>query len=286
VNTGAEQVNAAAANFSYPEQLLEAVQIDTAGSILGILAPDNAAGVGAVRFSGGKIPPPFSGVQKLFSVTFRARNIPGTASFVFQPDSAVLIHGTSANILNIAASGGATIEIVAGSSPTISPSPTGSPSPTTSVSPSPTPSPTLSISDIRAEKNAAGHVMLSWKTSEATRGEVYYGRLEDDEFPFFILDGMSTREHSFLLENISNPQGYAVKIVGVDASGNRVSSDRLILSEILKGKTQDSGENVTDEGGEGFTTLLSTPFFIAGALAFTLLGGLVVFLIARRRNSS
>src|SRR3989344_473814 len=279
VNTGGQQVNAVAAYFTYPADKLEAIQVDTTGSVMQFKAEATASG-GQGRISGGSPTPGFLGSQVLGSVQFRVLQSLGTATLSFTADSAVLTDAGNQNILSIPASGIATFQIAP--TPTDgTPSPTPQTPPPVGGTPSPSVSPTspeLTISDVRAEILPQESVRLSWKTSGATKGQVYYGFREKEDYPFFILDGVLTTEHSFILSNIKQPAEYALEIVGIDTSGNQVRTDRLILSglftteELQPSKAPEIGAKGFEVGG--FTIHLSA------FLMFVLLPGLVVLLVA------
>ena len=232
VNSGAEQVNAAAVYFDYPQDLLEAVRLDTAGSILGIFAPDNAFGGGKIKFSGGKIPPPFSGVQKLFSVVFRAKSL-GAAHLAFTSDSAVLTQAENRNILSLSGSGSASFHIVA-AAPVTPPTPITPPTPVPApFTPPPTPD-GFTISDIRAEKLSADSVRVSWTTSEEARGQVNWGPRAQENYEFSVHDGTLTREHSFILNNVRESEDYSLEIISYNTAGNEVREEQLVLADLFQ----------------------------------------------------
>src|SRR3989344_450478 len=112
VNTGGAQVNAVGAYFTYPDTLLEGRSIDTTGSVLITFTPEKTVGGGEVRFAAGKLPPPFSGIHKLFSVTFRARSSLGTANLAFTGDSAILTVGTAGIFLALQPPGSGYFKLV------------------------------------------------------------------------------------------------------------------------------------------------------------------------------
>jgi len=241
VNTGGQQVNAVAAYFTYPADKLEALQVNTSGSVMKFSAEATAGG-GQVRISGGSPTPGVVGFQQVGSVQFRVLR-PGAATLSFTPDSAALTDVGNQNILNIPASLVATFQIVASPPSSPIPSPTGEP-PITPL-PSPTDKPVsllkLAISDVRAEILTQDSVRLSWRTNAEAKGQVYYGPRSQEDYPFFILDGILAAEHSFVLSNIEHPEEYALEIVGIDAFGNQVRTERLLLPELVEKEKQPSG---------------------------------------------
>lgn len=292
VNTGGQQVNAVAAYFTYPVEKLEALQVDTVGSVMQFKTEDTASG-GQVRISGGTPTPGFSGTQLIGSVQFRSLESVGTATLSFSADSAVFTDVGNQNILSIPTSGVATFQIVPSSSSNSAPVPTSSPSagtfppvagaPAASISPTPS---DLTISDVRAEILSQESVRLSWKTNKATKGQVYYGLRAEENYPFFILDGVLGTEHSFVLTNIRQPAEYTVEIVGVDASGNQTRTDRLMLSELLTGEMQSSeAPRIADRELTvgGFSIRSST--FLMFVLLPVLVVSLAVFLLFRLRKA-
>lgn len=116
VDTQGQNVNAVAAYFTYPQDKLDVVEVNTADSVMTLVAEKNA-GNGKVEISGGRPTPGFAGVQKIAAVLFRAKAASGTAELVFTSGSAILTDTTNTNILNLSASGKGTYSMVKAPSP-------------------------------------------------------------------------------------------------------------------------------------------------------------------------
>ncbi|MEK7542614.1 MAG: cohesin domain-containing protein [Patescibacteria group bacterium] len=278
VNTGGAQVNAVGVYFTYPANLLEGIALDTTGSALDTFTPEKTVAGGRVVFAAAKQPPPLLGFQKLFSATFRAKSSLGSAQLAFTSDSAVLTHGESKNILNLAGSGSAVFQIVA--------PPPGVPTPPPAPTPQPTPSPTpltpaeLAISDIRAKKLSEESVLLSWKTSEATKAQVNYGPSSRQDHAFSVLDGAVVTEHSLVLSDVSFLEDYSLEIIGMDARGNQVKAESLVLAELLEEESEPTSPEPA--GGEiaigGFEIRPSMLFiFVLLPILVILLAGFLMF---------
>lgn len=282
LNTGGAQVNAVGVYFTYPENLLEGISLDTTGSGLDTFTPERTVGSGKVAFSGGKLPPPLVGLHKLFSVTFRAKSTLQSAQLAFTGDSGVLTHGESKNILNLAGSAPATFQIVA-ASPVPPPSPTPTPTPTPASTPS-APAEFV-ISDIKAEKLSEESVRLSWKTSQPTKGSVNYGPRTKEEYLFSVVSGVLASEHSFVLSDVNVKEDYRLEIIGRDEQGNQAKAENLILSALLQ-KEDESVPLVPSNGEvtvEGFKIPSSMLLLFVGLPILVVL--LVIFLIVWRMRA-
>src|SRR3989344_3419284 len=236
VNTGGAQVNAVGAYFTYPDTLLEGRSIDTTGSVLITFTPEKTVGGGEVRFAAGKLPPPFSGIHKLFSVTFRARSSLGTANLAFTGDSAILTDGDSRNIFSSATSGIGVFQVSQSaapppSTPTPSPTPTQpGPTPAPGVDPVPSPPPAggpapppigaglLFLANIDAQTSDEG-VLVSWDTSLPANAQVRYGETQNTEYHSSVVDAEYRSDHSILLSGVKLSDDYAFQVIGIDEAG-------------------------------------------------------------------
>lgn len=111
VNSGEEPVNAVGATFTYPEEKLEFVQIDTEGSMFPTVAASKG-GSGVVKFEAG-IAPGGSGVtgkQLLAVVEFRAIGQASTSELTFTEETQVISAETNKDVLGNAQSVQITLE--------------------------------------------------------------------------------------------------------------------------------------------------------------------------------
>src|SRR3989338_911667 len=104
VDAKGKNVNAIAAYFAYPEDKLESLGVNTAGSVMSIWSEKNA-GSGKVAISGGLPTPGFSGIQKVASVGFKTKVSSGSVSLKFGSDSAVVTDADNKDILSLTLSG-------------------------------------------------------------------------------------------------------------------------------------------------------------------------------------
>lgn len=287
VNTQGQQVNAVAAYFTYPSDKVDALVSDTVGSAMTLIAepqPGNPVGVnGKVLISGGTPTPGFSGIQKIASVNFRVKPAAtGSIAFVFTSDAAVLRNSDNQNILSLPTSGTARFQIVAGSplpppTPPIAPPPEGTPPPPAFAE--------LTISDIKAEKLSEGGILLSWKTSQPTKGSVHYGPSSQEDYEFSVIDGFLTTEHSLVLSEVDIQEDYSLEIIGVNEQGNQVKKENLVLAELLVEKGEPTPLLPVDEQIEigGFEIRPSMLLLFVGLPILVVL--LLVFLIFWRMRS-
>lgn len=110
IDTQGNAVNAVASYLSYPDELLEPVSVEMAGSPMEIIVERNY-GLGRVEISGGTPTPGFVGVHLVATIEFRAISA-GTASLEFLPDSAVMTDVGNENIFE--GNSGAAYEIMSG----------------------------------------------------------------------------------------------------------------------------------------------------------------------------
>ncbi|MBI2644285.1 MAG: hypothetical protein HYW95_02110 [Candidatus Wildermuthbacteria bacterium] len=282
VNTQGEDVNAVAAYFTYPEDKLEAREINTANSAMTLFA-EKKYGQGRVEISGGKPTPGFSGIQQIASVLFRVKSSSGAATLTFASDSAVLTDAGNANILNLVASGkGAYVlkaKSSASSSPTPRPSSSVSPTPTTSSQPAPSSFPTsqpqFSLSDVRVDTITGESARIAWVTSEGANSVVEYG--PNKEYAFIVLRGELAMEHQITLENLSPQTEYHFRVKGTNAADKELQSeDQVFTTGALQ--TQQGKEEKGIFGGRGL--------FIGGIIGAILMLLMLVMVIARKRGES
>ena len=159
VDTDGEYVNAVGAYFTYPEDILEAVAVNTAGSPMTLVAEEEAEG-GSVRISGGEATPGFFGIHQIASIDFKVKATSGSVTVSFDTDSAVLRDSDNQNILNLGSSGKGVYTLVSsGSLPSLSPEPPPPlppPPPLEQPSPEPSPPPPPSESEFQSEEEASG----------------------------------------------------------------------------------------------------------------------------------
>lgn len=103
VDSQGEYVNAIAAYFSYPEDMLEVIDIDTSESVMPFFVEKNTSS-GKVEIIGGKPTPGFAGINKVASVKFRVKVDSGTVTLSFVKGSVVLTNAGNQDILDLSAS--------------------------------------------------------------------------------------------------------------------------------------------------------------------------------------
>lgn len=225
VDTGQERVSAVAAYFSYPQESLELLGVDTSRSPMTLFAEQDAR-EGKVEISGGKAGPGFSGVHEVASVGFLVKGPSLKVQFTFDSDSAVLRDSDTQNILHLASSGKAVYTLQAGSAPSL---PTPTPQlPESSLEPV---GELLILSELKIKKIAEASVLVSWSTNRPADSRVGYG--ETSEYDFSVFDGEITASHALVLSDLSPRKDYYAQITSKDGSGEIAKSENLRLGNIL-----------------------------------------------------
>jgi hypothetical protein len=209
VDTKGQAVNAIGAYFSYPEDKLEPLGVNTAGSVMTIWAEKNAAG-GKVEISGGLPTPGFSGIQKIASVGFKVKVSSGSANLKFNADSAVLTDADNKNILNLSTSGQGNYKFSAQVTPP-------SPEPTT---------PLTIISEVSAASTTQKEATIYWKTDQAADSLIEYGLTAD--YGFSVSDEKLAKEHSLTITDLLPGIAYYFKIKS-QAEGKEAATENLIF---------------------------------------------------------
>jgi hypothetical protein len=210
VDTKGEAVNAVAAYLSYPEDRLEPIGVNTAGSAMTIWAEKGAEG-GKVEIAGGKPTPGFSGIKKIASVGFKAKAASGSVNLKFSEDSAVLTDAENKNILNLTSSGQGNYSFKPKSAKALLPS-------------------RLVISEIETKEINQTSAVISWQTDEAADSVVEYGLTSD--YGLVISDDKLTEEHSLILFGLNPGTPYHFKIKSQAGSGKVSESEDLTFSTL------------------------------------------------------
>ena len=296
VDTRGENVNAVAAYFSYPENLLEPIGVNTMDSAINFLA-EKSLEAGRGEISGGTPTPGFRGIQKIASAGFRVKASSGTVTLAFHHDSAVLKDSNNQNILNLPGSGKGvyTFQIKSSlpspplplppSQPQFFPSPPTSPPqqiPQPSVQPTLQISDPLVISDVKVEREGKDSIRISWTTNRAADSFVQHGMNTPHEFSVF--DGELTIFHEILLENLPSWQtiDYYVQIVSKDEEHREAQTENLRLSEIL---TESSGleqKQPTESGPNRVVSKLPLPLLILLGVLAVLIFLILLFLVIKK----
>lgn len=98
VDTGGEAVNTVTANFSYPIETLELINLSLHDSFAKIWFEKETIVPGEIRLTGSLPTPGFSGNETFAKITFRAKT-KGEVQISLNPDSAVFRNLDSVNIL-------------------------------------------------------------------------------------------------------------------------------------------------------------------------------------------
>jgi len=223
VDTKGENVNAIGAYFSYPQNELEVLGVDTTGSVMTLFAEQQGGG-GKVDISGGKPTPGFSGIQKIASVSFRVKVSSGVATLTFDQSSAVLRDSDNQNILSLSSSGKGVYTFGTVSAPPQPPQPPPVPPPQPSEKES------LMISDITVSRATEDRVIVSWKTNREANSRIDYGQTVD--YDFSILDGELTIDHSLFLSDGMASDDYHLRITSIDSMDNAVVTEDLLVSSL------------------------------------------------------
>ncbi|TSC75296.1 MAG: fibronectin, type III domain-containing protein [Parcubacteria group bacterium Gr01-1014_30] len=204
VDTKGVAVNAVAAYFSYPEDKLTPLGVDTSGSVMTIWAEKSASN-GKVEIAGGLVTPGFSGIKKIASVGFRPKVSSGSVNFKFNQDSAVLADADNKNILNLNQSGQGNYSLA--------PRPTApAPAPTPQPAPAPEPEPRFPlISEVELGEITRNEATISWKTDLETDSLIEYG-LTADTMLITVADESLTKEHSLKLSELDPGRLYYFRI--------------------------------------------------------------------------
>ena len=295
VNTQGQNVNAVAAYFTYPADKLDAVSVDTSGSVMTLFAEQTAAN-GSVSISGGKPTPGFSGVQKIAAVDFRVKaGASGQAVFAFTSGAAVLRDSDNQNILSLPSSQNATIQISQGT--TTPPPPVTPPTPT----PEPTPLPTpvapppsapeegeLSIFNVSAERVGVNSVQIFWETNKPANARVDYGPAGN--YVFSVLTGETGQRHSVLVTGLENTEAYQFQIKSATAEGEVALLENVTLEDLIT-RQEGNGEgqelpfpDQVSVGGFEFTITSLILFAGLPVLVFVVIAFLVIRRLARKKT--
>jgi len=204
VNTSGKAINAVGAYFSYPEDNLEAVGIDTNGSIL-TLWIEKTASSGKVILTGGFQTPGFSGIKKIASIGFRVKVPSGSAVLSFDPTSAIVSDINNQNTMNFNGSGKGSYTFLPKLNPTPSPSP--APSDADPV-----------ISAVKAGDVTKNTAVVSWKTDIKANSTVEYGITKDDLSLASSSDAL-VNEHKVVLNNLMAGTFYHFGVKSKTVSG-------------------------------------------------------------------
>lgn len=211
VNTGSQAVNAVAAYFSYPEDQLEPLGINTAGSVMTIFAEKNT-GAGKIEISGGTPNPGFTGIYKIASVGFRVKTSSGTAKLQLSEDSAVLTNAENKNILSLTSSGQGNYAFKARSTALQQPS-----EPLKPV-----------ISEVKVNSVTRDMAVIAWKTDQPADSIVEYGLAEGYEFT--VSDDKLTKDHALTISELLPLTLYHFKAKSQTATGQISVSQALTFS--------------------------------------------------------
>lgn len=109
-NSATTPVNAVAAVFTYPANLVDFVSIDTTGSGFDTDVTANG-GSGKVTIERGRKPPAVTGDQLVATVTFKAKATTGTADMAFTSEAMLVDSVNNANLISASSTGGASFII-------------------------------------------------------------------------------------------------------------------------------------------------------------------------------
>ena len=275
VDTKGENVNAIAAYFSYPEDKLEALGVSREGSAMTLFAEETAGG-GKVSISGGKATPGISGIQKVASVSFRAKTA-GTAILLFTSDSAVLEDSDNQNILDLGLSASAVYTIQSSSVPSSVSEPPSVLQPSL-LDP-------LLLFGIAIDKATENDVVVAWTTNRNADSRIDYG--STGNYAFSVVDGELTSDHRIVISGIQSLTDKQFRVSSTDVSGETVRSGNLAFIDFLSDeereeiiqKTEIEAGSEADESEEsgGLRFQLSplvlfvlVPFFVLLIIAFLL----------------
>ena len=222
VNTAGQAVNAVAAYFSYPEDKLTALGVDTSGSVMTIWAEKNA-GSGKVEIAGGLPTPGFSGIKKIASIGFKAKVSSGSVNLKFSEDSAVLTDAENKNILSLVKSGEGNYSFKVKVVPP-------SPLPEIITPPAEEEITAPEISEITVGEIARNEVTIFWKTDQETDSTIEYGLTSD--YLLTLVDEKLTREHSITISELLPGTLYHFKVKSKNSTGGQTESEDLTFSTL------------------------------------------------------
>jgi hypothetical protein len=211
VNTKGEKVNAVAAYLSYAQDKLEALGVNTAGSIMTIWAEKSVAD-GKIRISGGLPTPGFSGIQKIASIGFKIKSASGSINLKFSSDSAVLTDVGNKNILSLTASGWGTYTFAAPSAKT---------APESQL---------LTISNLKVTGMTRNSAIVSWQTDQDSDSVIDYGATTD-----YLLSTSSSnlvKYHSLTVSGLLPGSLYYFKAKSQTASSMRAETQDSTLTTL------------------------------------------------------
>jgi len=205
VNTKGEKVNAVAAYLDYAQDKLEALGVNTAGSVMTFWA-EKIATAGEIKISGGLPTPGFSGIQKIASIGFKVKASSGSVNLKFRSDSAVMTDIGNKNILSLVASGLGTYSFGA---------------PSGSATPAPGPQ-ALVISNLKADQITRNSAVISWQTNQDSDSVLDYGITTD----YLLSNSSSTlvKNHSLAVSGLLPGSLYYFKVKSQTASGARAET--------------------------------------------------------------
>lgn len=210
VDTTGQAVNAVAAYFSYPEDKLEPLGVNTVGSVMTIWPEKEAVG-GRVKIAGGLPTPGFSGIKKVASLGFKAKTSSGSVNFKFSEDSAVLTDLDNSNILNLNLSGEGNYSF----------------EPKTVVPPEIKPA---VISELKVSQITQREATISWKTDKEADSQIEYGLSAD--YGLMVSDGKLSKEHSITISGLSAGTLYHIRVRSGLATGQESKSEDLTFSTL------------------------------------------------------
>src|SRR3989344_4127460 len=213
VDTKGELVNALAAYFSYSQDQLEPLGMNTAGSPMTLWAEKEALS-GKVKIAGGLPTPGFSGNKKVASVGFKVKVSSGSASFKFGDDSAVLTDKDNRNILSLSASGNGSYSFKQKSTAPQSTS-------TESV---------LLISDVQTKDISQTGATITWKTNKDSTSVLEYGL--SDAYGFSVSDDNFTKEHSLMVFALSPGTSYHYAVKSQTKTGEAAATADAVFSSL------------------------------------------------------
>ena len=282
VDTKGENVNAIGAYFSYPQNELEVLEVDTTGSVMTLFAEQQGGG-GKVDISGGKPTPGFSGIQKIASVRFRVKASSGVATLTFDQSSAVLRDSDNQNILSLSSSGKGVYTFGTVSAPP--PQPPQPPQPSPAPPPQPPEEESLVISDITVSKATEDSVIVSWKTNREANSRIDYGQTVD--YDFSILDGELTTDHSLFLFDGMASDDYHFRITSIDSMDNVAVTEDLLISSLPETLVSPPSQPPQEQDGE--TEPRRSPIGVPIWILFVILPIVIlivgIILFSRRRQN-
>lgn len=221
VNTGTDAVNALAAYLTYPEDKLQPLGVDTAGSVIEMWAEKNFSG-GRIEISGGVPTPGFSGVKKIIALGFKVKVSSGSATLTFSDDSAVVTDAENKDIFSLSTSGEGKYAFI--------PKPAAPSTPSTPSTPSQTgakPQPPV-ISEIAVGGITQSGATIYWKTDQEANAVVEYGFTQ--AYGSSTTDDQLAKEHSLVISGLSPEALYHFRVKSKTAAGKEAASEDATFS--------------------------------------------------------